>query len=536
MPTYFARKAGNINAADVWATAPGGTASNFFPAFTNADVLVANSFVITINVDTTVAEVRNDTTGGATAQGYFDLLNGVLLKANVFGGSSLGLSCCRFNLGYPSFAAIEGNITGGPNSSGIGVRNGSSGSLNITGNCTGGVGDGSQAIVNGSTGILNIVGNCTGNGSVSGNQAHGALNSSTGTINITGDCTGGVGGATPCGVHNSSTGTVFVNGNATGGSQTGAFGANNASTGTLTVTGICTGGTTNGAAGANNASNGILNAGRAKGNDFGIGSSGIASGPGVVSVQASITRIKALEYGLRGQTPTSGPCYLDPALTNVAVLVNYPSGAGSKTLSDPLNTAGLSPATNNVRFGVVYNNGNSTGSCAVPAAASTAFGVPVDNTTGTAVLTPEAVWGHASRTITEGGITAADVWNAATRTITGGTVDTLTNAPSVPTPSQIASQVRTELSVELGRVDAAVSSRATAANIPAADITAIKSKTDALPASPAATGDIPTAAQNATAVWSKPANELTVADSIGERAKQQSTVAITGAQLAAALS
>jgi antitoxin (DNA-binding transcriptional repressor) of toxin-antitoxin stability system len=116
------------------------------------------------------------------------------------------------------------------------------------------------------------------------------------------------------------------------------------------------------------------------------------------------------------------------------------------------------------------------------------------------------------------------------------TVTTLTNAPTVPTAAAIATQVRSELSVELGRVDAAVSSRATAANIPAADITAIKSKTDALPASPAATGDIPTAAQNASAVWSKPANELTVADSIGERAKQQSTVAITGAQLAAALS
>ena len=75
---------------------------------------------------------------------------------------------------------------------------------------------------------------------------------------------------------------------------------------------------------------------------------------------------------------------------------------------------------------------------------------------------------------------ATAVWGAATRSITGGTVTTLTNAPIVPTPSQIASQVRTELSVELGRVDQAISTRATPANIPAADITAIKAKTDAL--------------------------------------------------------
>ena len=60
------------------------------------------------------------------------------------------------------------------------------------------------------------------------------------------------------------------------------------------------------------------------------------------------------------------------------------------------------------------------------------------------------------------------------------TVTTLTNAPTVPTAAAIASQVRTELSVELGRVDQAISTRATPANIPSADITAIKAKTDAV--------------------------------------------------------
>jgi len=54
---------------------------------------------------------------------------------------------------------------------------------------------------------------------------------------------------------------------------------------------------------------------------------------------------------------------------------------------------------------------------------------------------------------------AAAVWSQATRTVTGGTVDTLTNAPTVPSAAAIASQVRTELSTELGRLDATVSSR-----------------------------------------------------------------------------
>jgi hypothetical protein len=171
-------------------------------------------------------------------------------------------------------------------------------------------------------------------------------------------------------------------------------------------------------------------------------------------------------------------------------------------------------APSNVRAGTVYASGSLTGTCAVPAAGSVALGVPVDATTGTAVLTPEAVWGHASRTITEGGITAADVWSAATRTITGGTVTTLTNAPSVPSAASIRAEIDSN----------------------STQLAAIKAKTNNLPASPAATGDIPTESEIAAEVWAKPTTELTITGSIGERAKNQSTVSTTGAQLAAALS
>ena len=67
------------------------------------------------------------------------------------------------------------------------------------------------------------------------------------------------------------------------------------------------------------------------------------------------------------------------------------------------------------------------------------------------------MWSAASRTLTTAidtsATVAAAVWNYATgRTITGGVVDTLTNAPIVPSASQIASQVRTELTPELSRV------------------------------------------------------------------------------------
>jgi hypothetical protein len=108
------------------------------------------------------------------------------------------------------------------------------------------------------------------------------------------------------------------------------------------------------------------------------------------------------------------------------------------------------------------------------------------------------------------------VWGAATRTITGGLVDTattLTNSPDVPTESEIAAAVRTELdsnSSKLANLDASISSRlaGSAYTAPAnSDISAIKSKTDNIPASPAAVSDIPTAAQISAAVEGSLLNE-----------------------------
>ena len=156
---------------------------------------------------------------------------------------------------------------------------------------------------------------------------------------------------------------------------------------------------------------------------------------GASNAGLGVIEIQELEYGTYGMSPTSGTgIRLKKANTNVAVF-NYCDTAGGKTLIDATANAAM-PAATDVRDGVSYASGALTGTCAVPAAGSVALGVPIDATTGTAVLTPEAVWGHASRTIT------------------GGTVTTLTNAPTVPTAAAIATQVRTELSSELAKVSA----------------------------------------------------------------------------------
>lgn len=104
--------------------------------------------------------------------------------------------------------------------------------------------------------------------------------------------------------------------------------------------------------------------------------------------------------------------------------------------------------------------------------------------------------------------TPADVPSAAT--VAQAVWDALTSA--LTTVGSIGKMLVTN-------VDAATSTRLAAADYVApenADIAAIKAKTDNLPASPAATSDIPSAATIAQAVWDALTSVLTTAGSIGK--------------------
>jgi len=236
------------------------------------------------------------------------------------------------------------------------------------------------------------------------------------------------------------------------------------------------------------------------------------SGPFLLGASGNINPVQAASWRW---APTQIPTYME---------VPTSGGSTKRNLytADNMPTGGY-PVVANVRQSTVYGPSSEfSGTLAVPSPSSVALGVAIDNTVGTAVLTaasvrsamglasanldtqfsgiPAAVWAATTRTLTTAIPTAADiasavwsaavrtitggtvdtltnspnvpsaatiasaVWSAVTRTITGGTVDTLTNAPTVPSAAAIASQVRTELSTELGRIDAAISTRlATAA-------------------------------------------------------------------------
>jgi hypothetical protein len=240
-----------------------------------------------------------------------------------------------------------------------------------------------------------------------------------------------------------------------------------------------------------------------------------------------------------------------PARGSIALSVNYgPSMPFTATRSgttatatlaysyplvvgDQITVTGASNSEWNSTYTIASVVSGTSVTFVVPATHSATAGTgALMQTTGTAVLDPaavaSAVWGAASRTITGGlvdtattltnapaSVTPSDIWSHATRTITGGTVDTLTNAPTVPSASAIASQVRTELSVELGRVDQNISSRLAAADYTAPSaaptVTAIRQEMDSN-STKLANLDASVSSRLATSGYTAPTSAPSVAD------------------------
>jgi hypothetical protein len=373
MATYYARKAGNIDANDVWATTPSGAAGAV--TFASGDVLVANSFAVTVNVTTNLGatgEVRNDTTGGATNGGSFSLSNGITLTANIISGTAASTACAT--LASTASATVVGNITGGPSggSSSHGLTHSGTGTLTVTGNVTGGASSTSHGINATSSGAVVITGNVTGG---SATFARGVLGGS-GPITITGNCVAGSAGESEA--LRTSSGTTNVTGIATGGGAPGIVVNGSAA---VTLTGTAVGGANPGFS-VTTSGTGANTVTRAKGGASSTSGVGVAqAGNGVVSVQE-------VEWGDLGASPTSGAIRFTSNTSNVALI--YVPSTAKKTLVDA-NAGNVMPAASNVRSGVVYNGGNSTGTCAVPAAASVLVGVSVDNTVGTAAVSSEAI-------------------------------------------------------------------------------------------------------------------------------------------------
>lgn len=416
MATINSAATGNFSAGATWV---GGVV----PTVGDTAVVLAGH-VVTIDVDTTCDEVRNDNNTG-----YFVLPDGVTLTANVAGGAT---SSNNYVLQYSgtTSATIVGNVTFAPAPAySVGTGNGS-------------------AVVyhTGSAGTLTITGDLkVESGSTATSSAHRAsavqLNTGSGTIVVNGDVYAGYGNSGISGVYRGlrflGTGTVTVNGDIIGrtdGDSSGV-GSDSGSVATLTLNGtIATGSDglgVDGASGIDLTVNGNIDttgvgssflavncrSATINGNLIGRGcvvvngTAGSSSNAGTLVVNGNISTSKD---GVSCAGGAGTLIYVNGNITNAAngrqaiyssgmVRVADPSTHVYSTRTGAYTYSGVNlndgtevelidstintPPEADVRDGVSYAAGTRTGTCAVPPAGSVSIGVPVDNTVGTSLVT-----------------------------------------------------------------------------------------------------------------------------------------------------
>jgi hypothetical protein len=403
----------------------------------------------------TVYAMTCDCRAGTTSCLNLTATSGTLALTNlrIFGGTASGAHGISASAG--SLWSASGCIlTSGSTTNANAFNNASTGlnslhSSAVFGNA------GALGINNAAAGTLSITGLCAFTGGASGGSSHALNNAAAGAIVISGSNTFVGGNGTSYAVNNAAAGTISSSDSNTfsGGPVALSSALNNASTGTV----ILTNSTFAASAFANAVSSTSTSADVRLSGDF------LDHWSGWKAVNSPRFRL--------GTAPTLGQTRYALAGTTDSYFTMY--GADNGSFGNPIAA--------NVRSGIVYGGGNLTGTCAVPAAGSVSLGVPVDATTGTAALTPAAVWSHATRTITGGLVdTATTLTNAPTvpsvvqirqemdsnstklanldATISSRSILTTGDLPSVPSAASVASAVRTELT-EISNLDASVSSR-----------------------------------------------------------------------------
>jgi len=392
---------------------------------TSSDDVYSNNFTVTIDQDVTVLSIRNTAQSPAVAGGGFILNGGFTLNSAVNGGAYL--------LTYTSSAtsSINGNITSGTTLAAVNF-NSPSGTLNITGDIisnTNSLGGGYGVRVT-NTGILNIVGN------IYNLQSYGSclVVDANNTVNITGNITsaavGPYSGVSLISINSVS--TMNITGNVTHNPINSNYGGvivvNAAST--LNITGNVTGGEFASPAIVSYSTSFIKIIGSI------ISRSPSATGPAITSTNLSAINIFSgpficSSYGFfpylvnrMNLIPSVGTYFeFRDETTNGAI---SPGAIASASRMISPSAVADAPAASNVRFGVTYANGSQTGSCIIPNTASVAYGVNVDNTTGSALLSPSDVWNILTSTLTISGSLGERLKNASTVDTTGQQLTSIT--------------------------------------------------------------------------------------------------------------
>jgi hypothetical protein len=238
------------------------------------------------------------------------------------------------------------------------------------------------------------------------------INSSSGTLYITGTVYGSVNYSSAYGVGNISSGIIYLTGDMYGNSGTGSAAFANTGLGNSVISGNAIAGTSpNNPAGIVVTNGTVMHTGTVQASTtfpgiYSTGGSLILSGPFLTSSNG-INPVIATRWFWANSTP--------PA-------TRYEIRTQNLATIRPLYTAdsvGGNPAASNVRSGTVFGPASElTGTMRVPPAGSVNFGVPVDNTTGTALVTASsvinAIWNYPISGITTSGSIGERLKNTAT--------------------------------------------------------------------------------------------------------------------------
>ena len=313
---------------------------------------------------------------GATSTGNITFQN----ASTITGGA--GAYCYGiYATGSTVFSFSGGCITtGGPTSNSWAINNNSTSSITYTGG----------SILGSTEGCITNSGTITVAGStITGSAGHAIQNSGvSSSLTISGSVI--TGGSTDYGINNSSTGSVTITTSTViGGSGSTGYGVYNASTGTVSIQGDIT---------ASNATNGFYGA----------------------NTGAIVTLCGSQTSAANGFAAVVCPKYLvNPTPTTARIRFAKDGVSVYSDFYTADNNSFSMPSISDVRSGTTFANGILTGTCVVPAAGSVAFGVSVDNTTGTAVLTPEAIWNTLTTSLTANNSIGERLKNVSTVAATG---------------------------------------------------------------------------------------------------------------------
>lgn len=347
-----------------------------------SDIAAANGKTITIDTDVSVVTVTNAATGGAVAGGGFTVTGGaVSLTATGVLGQSQHPSTVLVTV-TGGHLTVTGPVTSNAASAIVvevtnaavtvngavscaatasaGIRAGAGTAVTVNGNVTGGTAGAAGVYIIGSGTSITV------NGNVTAAAAYGVYSTAAGTsITVNGSVTGGASNATAYGVYSVQAGAV------------------------LTITGPVTAA----------AAPGVYAAASAAVIDLLGGVTASPTAPGVITpsnITDSIVRARGpLASAANGRVPIVTQRLLVHAGQPTAWLATDDSNSITGNPVPLSNALAGVPDSSDVRDGVAFGAGGTlTGTLAVPPADAVATGVPVDHTTGTAVLRPADVWSH----------------------------------------------------------------------------------------------------------------------------------------------